>query len=162
MPMKTITTTLIVLGVLAMLVTPAAAAGEENADRVVFFQNQFIPVESIVEDGSTVIVTYRMDLMLGPDEFGQDIPYIFGKIAYDFPFSRTIKVVGTVGDEEVRSYTVQTDEIFRYTQDLTDDDELLDAIDVTEGGGLPVPGFGAVACCTGLIAVVWWCGRRRR
>ena len=159
--MKTITTTLIVLGVLALLITPAAAAGEEHADLVEFFTNQFVPVESIVEDGSTVIVTYRMDLMLGPDEFGQDIPYILGKIAYDFPFSRTIRVVGTVGDEEIRSYTVQTDEIFRYTQDLTDDSELIDAIEMTEGGGLAVPGFGAVACCAGLFAVVW-CGGRRR
>lgn len=110
---------------LLMLAIIAPCSGLQDADRLMDALNgQLIPVDGIVYSGNTVAVRYGMEGTVGPAEFGQDILYIMGASAREFPSSSTIRVDCFVGDTPVRYYEVSTEDVRDYAMGLLGDAEI--------------------------------------
>lgn len=108
-----------------------------SADMVSYFNNQFIPVEKVDASGSTVTVYYNMDLMMGPTEYKQDIAYIFGTLAREYPNYKEIKIICYAGGEPAFDYTAQTKDIVAYTNDELSESELVSRIGMREHANTP-------------------------
>ena len=102
---------------------PACTAAPDTMALPGFFSRNSIPVSQVVYAGDSVLVKYQADLAAAPEAFGQDIPYILGTIARDYPSAKTIRIDCFMGDDPVRFYEVETEDIRNYaTGKLSDED----------------------------------------
>jgi hypothetical protein len=104
-----------VMLILTVLLFAPYASGTQNTTSVIAsFKGNLVPVQQVVETGDSVLVKYDVDLALSPDAFRDDIPYILGIIAREYPASKTIRIDCFVGDEPVRYYEVKTADVAGY------------------------------------------------
>jgi hypothetical protein len=105
---------------------------QDYSDIVSFFNNQFIPVEEITVESGAVTVNYSMEKALGPEEFGEDMLYIFGKVTNDFPDSNTILIDCFAGEDIIFEYEISTRDVLDYVNGILDDEEIISRIKITD------------------------------
>lgn len=105
---------------------------QDSSELIIFFNEQFIPVEDVNVENGVVVVEYKIGPLFGPEKIGKDTSYIFGKIAKEFPNSDTIRIEGLVGEEILFVYSVKTSDILDYVNGKMGDKEIKSKIIIEE------------------------------
>ena len=113
---------------------------QDSSELIIFFNEQFIPVEEINVENGVVVVKYKIGPLFGPEKIGKDISYIFGKIAKEFPNSDTIRIEGLVGEDILFEYEIDTKDVLDYVSGKLSDDEIISKIRVKDFTGQIMPG----------------------
>ena len=111
-----------------LLILSTLASGDIES----YLNNQYIPVEKISFQDSVVVASYNMDLMIGSSEFNQDIAYIFGALAREYPNSESIIIVCYAEEEPLYDYSVSTSAVRLYAEGQISDEEFLSSVTLEE------------------------------
>jgi len=95
--------------ILLLLCLPLVTA----EDLPLYFQEQAIPVTEVVA-GETVHARYNVVLMRNDSSLDYDIPYIMGTLAGVYSESEEIVITCYVGEQDLHTYSLSTDDIYDY------------------------------------------------